>query len=117
MKKYTDSPIWNARLTKRMWEIYLRNGDMGKRCYASPLEAGDFRKLPPAYVEVEQYDCLHDEGVEYFRELRKAGVPARLREVKGTFHGFDVFRNTRATEKMLKIRSRALYEAFWRQEP
>ena len=117
MKKYTDSPIWNARLTKRMWEIYLRNGDMGKRCYASPLEAGDFRKLPPAYVEVEQYDCLHDEGVEYFRELRKAGVPARLREVKGTFHGFDVFRNTRATEKMLKIRSRALYEAFWKQEP
>ena len=117
MKKYTDSPIWNARLTKRMWEIYLRNGDMGKRCYASPLEAGDFRKLPPAYVEVEQYDCLHDEGVEYFRELRKAGVPARLREVKGTFHGFDVFRNTRATEKMLKIRSRALYEAFCKQEP
>ena len=40
MKKYTDSPIWNARLTKRMWEIYLRNGDMGKRCYASPLKPG-----------------------------------------------------------------------------
>jgi len=27
-----------------------------------------------------------------------------------------VFRNTRATEKMLKIRSRALYEAFWECE-
>ena len=30
MKKYTDSPVWNARLSKKMWELYLKNGTFGK---------------------------------------------------------------------------------------
>lgn len=115
MKKYTDSPVWNARLSKKMWEIYLKNGTFGKRCYASPAETEDFHDLPPAYIEVEQYDCLHDEGINYWRNLKKEGIPAEIQDVKGTFHGFDVFMKTDITKKMLDIRCRALQRAFWKQ--
>lgn len=113
MKKYTDSPVWNARLSKKMWELYLKNGTFGKRCYASPAEAEDYHDLPPAYIEVEQYDCLHDEGVNYWQNLHNAGIAAELQDVKGTFHGFDVFTKTKITKKMEEIRCRALGCAFW----
>ena len=55
----------NARLSEKMWKIYLKNGTCGWRSYASPALSKKFRGLPPAYIEVEQYDCLHDEGVNY----------------------------------------------------
>lgn len=112
MKKYTDSPVWNAPLSRKMWELYLKNGTFGKRYYASPAEAEDFHDLPPAYIEVEQYDCLHDEGVDYWRNLKKTGITAELQDVKGTFHGFDVFTETEITKKMLEIRCRALHRAL-----
>ena len=112
MKKYTDSPVWNARLSKKMWELYLKNGTFGKRYYASPAETEDFHNLPPAYIEVEQYDSLHDEGVNYWRKLKRAGIAAELQDVKGTFHGFDVFTKTDITKKMLDIRCSALRRAF-----
>lgn len=65
MKKFTDSPMWNANLNRRMWELYLRSGDHGTPQYAAPMLAGNFAGLPPAYVEVEEFDCLHDEGIAY----------------------------------------------------
>ena len=113
MKKYKDSPVWNARLSEKMWKIYLKNGTCGWRSYASPALSKKFRGLPPAYIEVEQYDCLHDEGVNYWKALKRAGVPAQLHDVKGTFHGFDVFTKTEISKKMVDVRCRALYRAFW----
>ncbi len=114
MKMYKDSPVWNARLSEKCGEIYLRNGTFGWRSYASPAQAQNFQHLPPAYIEVEQYDCLHDEGVDYWRALKKADVFAQLRDVKGTFHGFDVFTDKELTKKAVDARCRALYRAFWK---
>lgn len=112
MKIYPDSPLWNARLSEKMWKLYLKNGTFGKRCYASPLETAEYYDLPPAYVEAEQYDCLHDEGIQYGRKLKQAGVAVEIQDVKGTFHGFDVFPKTEITKKMLAARCRALRRAF-----
>lgn len=113
MQKFTDSPLWNARLNRRMWQLYLREGDGGRIAYASPMLAGDFSNLPPAYVEVEQFDCLHDEGIAYANALQNAGSAVQLEDVPGTFHGFDVFRNTAVTKQMLARRGQALRRAFW----
>jgi acetyl esterase/lipase len=30
--------------------------------------------LPGAYIEAAQFDCLHDEGLEYAEKLRKSGT-------------------------------------------
>lgn len=115
IKKYTDSPLWNAQLNKRMWKLYLRSENCGVQTYASPMETKNFKGLPFTYIEVEEFDCLHDEGKEYGQALKKAGVKVHLEEVEGTFHGFDVFRKTEITKKMIKKRSQVLSQIFWNQ--
>ncbi len=132
MKKYTDSPLWNARLNRRMWEIYLRDihlrdirlhdirlHDIRRQldsekisAYASPALARDFSGLPPAWIEVEQYDCLRDEGIAYGEALQRAGVAVEIKMRRGTFHGFDVFRGAAGTQQALRERGEALRRGF-----
>lgn len=80
--------------------------------WAAPMLAERFDGLPPAYVEVEQFDCLHDEGIDYAAALQAAGVSVQVEDVRGTFHGFDVFRKADLVKKQIEARSRALRTAF-----
>ena len=80
--------------------------------WAAPMLAERFDGLPPAYVEVEQFDCLHDEGIAYAAALQAAGVSVQVEDVRGTFHGFDVFRKADLVKKQIEARSRALRTAF-----
>jgi acetyl esterase len=54
----------------------------------SPLSCADFSRLPPAYVVTAGYDPLKDEGAEYVRRLKDAGVDATLVEYPSMIHGF-----------------------------
>ena len=112
MRKYTDSPLWNAGLNRKMWELYLRNGDMGTPQYAAPMLAPDFSDLPPAYVEVEEFDCLHDEGTAYAKALGATGVTVQLEDIRSTFHGFDFFTGKEIAKTMAEKRTQALRQAF-----
>ncbi len=47
--------------------------------------------LPPTIISVNECDPLRDEGIEFYRLLLRAGVPARCRQVMGTVHGLEVF--------------------------
>ena len=51
----------------------------------------DVRGLPPTVISVNECDPLRDEGVGFYRLLRRAGVAARCRQVMGTIHGTEVF--------------------------
>jgi len=51
----------------------------------------DVRGLVPTVISVNECDPLRDEGIEFYRTLLKAGVPARCRQVMGTIHGTEVF--------------------------
>lgn len=112
IRRGRDTPCWNASLNRRMWQIYLREGDGGHPAWAAPMLADRFDGLPPAYLEVEQFDCLHDEGLAYADALEGAGVPVQRQQVAGTFHGFDVFRDAPIVRTMIETRSRALRAAF-----
>ncbi len=114
MRKYTDSPMWNARLNQKMWELYLRDADHGMPQYAAPLLARNFSDLPPAYMEIEEFDCLHDEGIAYAKALEAAGVAVQVEDVKGTFHGFDFFADKEIAKIMAEKRIQALRDAFRR---
>ncbi len=89
MKKYTDKPIWNANLSKMMWKAYLGEQQPEKVEYVSPIEAESFEGFPPTYIEVAQFDALHDEGVLLYDKLRAQKIEAQLHEISGACHGFE----------------------------
>ena len=51
----------------------------------------DVSGLVPTVISVNECDPLRDEGIEFYRLLLKAGVPARCRQVMGTIHGTEIF--------------------------
>jgi acetyl esterase len=53
--------------------------------------AADVAGLPRTVISVNECDPLRDEGLNFYRLLLKAGVPARGRQVMGTMHGTEIF--------------------------
>jgi acetyl esterase/lipase len=51
----------------------------------------DVAGLVPCVISVNECDPLRDEGIEFYRTLLRAGVPARCRQVMGTTHGVEIF--------------------------
>ncbi len=64
MDVFTDTPVWNAKKNKEMWKKYLRTMKE-EEALLSPMDYPVRNQLPKTYIEVAQYDCLHDEGVVY----------------------------------------------------
>jgi acetyl esterase len=56
------------------------------RC--SPLVAEQLGGVAPAYIAVAGFDPLRDDGEDYARSLRDAGVRVALRRHPGLIHGF-----------------------------
>lgn len=102
--RYTDTPMWNSVLSKKVGPIINPNPSAMPLAYRSPVEAESHADLPPAYVEVAEFDCLHDDGVLYAELLKDVGVEVEFHEVKGAMHGFDTVFNAPTTQKMIARR-------------
>jgi acetyl esterase len=59
--------------------------------WPSFAEIDDVNGFPPTVISVNECDPLRDEGVNFYRLLLSAGVPARCRQVMGTMHGTEIF--------------------------
>ena len=113
IKEYIDTPIWNSKLNEKMWQMYLKNEFKCPREYASPAEASNLENLPDAYVEVAEYDCLRDEGINYAKALYKSGSEVELNLTKGAVHGFDIALKSEVVRKCIIKRTDALRKAFY----
>jgi acetyl esterase len=51
----------------------------------------DVAGLPPTVISVNECDPLRDEGINFYRLLLRAEVPARCRQVMGTMHAAELF--------------------------
>jgi acetyl esterase len=67
---------------------YLRDAADEADWRASPLQAADLSRLPPAYVITAGFDPLVDEGRAYADRLAAAGVPVTYECFEGMIHGF-----------------------------
>lgn len=104
MKKFTDTPVWDARLTAMFWKAYLGNQEPKQIQYASPIEAESLEHFPNVYMEVAEFDSLRDEGIAFAERLRSEGVFTELHEVKGACHGFETALESRIVEKCMQRR-------------
>lgn len=103
MQKYTDTPVWDAKLSKMMWDAYLGGQQEEHIEYASPMEADSLIAFPKTYMEVAEFDCLHDEGITFYERLLEYGTEVELHEVKGACHGFEnVFESQIARQCMAR---------------
>ena len=59
-------------------------------CWPGDATVDDLVGLPPHVISVNELDPLRDEGLAYYRNLLRAGVPAVGRIVAGTCHAGDM---------------------------
>ncbi len=112
MKTFVDTPVWNAPITDMVYKLYLRDGNQGLLAYSSPMEADSVADLPPAYIEVTEFDCLRDDGLLYAKKLQEAGVATELRRTEGTVHAFDYALESKIVAESLVHRVQFLKRAF-----
>ncbi len=111
---------WLGQRTKReddsdaLTEYVRSGGSTLIPPYAAPLHRESFAGLPPALVEVAEFDPLHDEGVAYARALEAAGVPVELHETRGAIHGYDLVENSPTADAVFKERSVTIQRFFAR---
>ena len=113
--RFTDTPFWRTASNRNMWQVYLRGsawaqsgGEAKPPPYAAPLHRERFAGLPPARVELAEFDPLRDEGRLYAEALAKAGVPVELRLVEGGIHGYDLVENSPTAERVFVERMQTI---------
>ena len=109
MQASPDTPVWNAKLNRMMWNAYLGSAAPHPAEYASPLEASSFANFPPTYIEVAQCDCLHDEGVQLHQRLFAENIPCTLRDIPAACHGFETALHSPITRACMDARIRWLH--------
>ena len=87
----TDWPILSSASMVSFRDHYLGPDGDANDPMASPILADDLAGLPPALIQVAEYDPLRDDGIRYARALQAAGTPARLTEYVGMPHGYFSF--------------------------
>jgi acetyl esterase/lipase len=112
IRDYVDTPMWNSKLNEKMWKLYLRKGTPISREYASPMEATSLENMPDSYVEVSEFDCLRDEGIDFAQALKRNGVQVELYRTKGTVHGYDIAEKSEIVHESVAKRIDALKRAF-----
>ncbi len=112
MKQFVDTPIWNQKLNKKMWRFYLGSQTNARYEYASPMAAKSFSDLPQAYIEVNEFDCLRDEAIEYYKKLKSSGVNAVINQLQGTIHGFELNYESAYTQSVINDRINYMKEKF-----
>ncbi|MFD6672876.1 alpha/beta hydrolase [Rhodococcus zopfii] len=97
MRGGSDTPVWDNTKAALSWHHYL--GEEPPTGNSVPARHPDLTGLPAAYITVNEFDPLRDEGLEYAQRLLHAGVHVELHLWPGTFHGFSLVRDAAVTRR------------------
>lgn len=98
MQVYYDTPMWNAKNNKKMWQYYSH-----KNKVYQPLQ-DNLSFMPKTYIETAEYDCLHDEGIMLHQKILDCGGVSELHQTKGTMHGYDIKLKAPTTKQNINSR-------------
>lgn len=112
-KKYTDTPMWNSSLSEKATDYTNKDRIKYPPYINSPVEYHSFYFLPEAYIEVAQFDCLHDDGVLYRDILLKEEKEVIFHEVEGTMHGYETKYKAKTTQEMINLRVAYINSKFY----
>lgn len=113
-KKYTDTPMWNSSMSRQVDPLINPRPEDTPLAYRSPVRADSLAGLPRAYIEVAEFDALHDDGVLYRDLLEKEGIEVEFHETYGTMHGFDYVTKAPTTRRMEQHRIDFMKRMFGR---
>jgi acetyl esterase len=87
-----DGYFVNLQQAELLGSIYDPDGEHlnDPTCFAGVATDDDLSGLPSHVISVNELDPMRDEGLDYYRRLVRAGVPAVGRVVAGTCHGGDM---------------------------
>ena len=73
-----------------LWFMVLKNGKSVILSLGQVFaKEEDVKDLPKTFISVNECDPLRDEGINFYRLLRRANVEAQCRVLSGTIHGTD----------------------------
>src|SRR5476649_1053892 len=89
---YPEGFFLSRNMMKWFWDAYTTDAGKRKELHASPLQAKpeQLAGLPPALIQVAEYDVLRDEGEAYGRKLNEAGVEVTLVRYDGLIHDYGL---------------------------
>ncbi|MFP3434717.1 alpha/beta hydrolase fold domain-containing protein, partial [Paraburkholderia sp. SIMBA_061] len=87
-----DKHFLTRAMMQWFWDAYTKDPAQRAQIYASPLRASEeeLKGLPPALIQVAQFDVLRDEGEAYGRKLDAAGNEVTTTRYNGTIHDFGL---------------------------
>lgn len=86
---YTFTPMFNSKMLKFVMKHYYKNGLYDLEKYTFPCVHPSLKGLEPTYIEILEYDPLHDDGVCFTELLKQNQVEVLLRDIKHAVHGYD----------------------------
>ena len=88
ISRFAEGYLLTRESIRWVKRTYLRDDRHALDWRASPLRAGDFSRLPAAYIITAGFDPLRDEGRAYAERLAQAGVAVTHECFEGQVHGF-----------------------------
>lgn len=106
---YPQGHFLTRPMMQWFWDAYTKDPKQRSEIYASPLRASadQLKGLPPALIQVAQFDVLRDEGEAYGRKLDAAGDEVTTTRYNGTIHDFGLL-NALAGDAPTKAATRQL---------
>ncbi|MES4614937.1 MAG: alpha/beta hydrolase [Ewingella sp.] len=91
-QRYPEGFFLTRNMMKWFWDAYTTDAGKRQELHASPLQAKpeQLAGLPPALIQVAEYDVLRDEGEAYGRKLNEAGVEVTLVRYDGLIHDYGL---------------------------
>ncbi|RJE22620.1 hypothetical protein PHISCL_05043 [Aspergillus sclerotialis] len=102
-KQFDTGTLWPGKSNRMAWEMVLgpERGGPHVSEIQCPARTTDLSNLPPAFIDVGEYEVFRDGAVAYASRIRQSGSTAELHVWPGVYHGAPLLEDTPVTRAMV----------------